>query len=167
MYVTNELLIRDEDAILKNNDLFGHAKGALHARISVYAVDPDIQDFERPALPATVWSDRIGNTEKKKAPAAWLPKIGLNKDDLDILLNSGSEINSSLITASCKLLRKSTEIQGLLKTECVEGLNYAIKSGRFVQILHAQRQQHWLLVEGFEEISKNLVYIYDSLYSSP
>ncbi len=69
--------------------------------------------------------------------------------------------------AAFKLLRKSTDIQGLLNTECVAGLNYAIKSGLFLQIVHIPRPLHWVLVQGTAENTKHTVNVYDSLYLEP
>ena len=121
--------------------------------------------FEKTVLPGTLWS--IQKQQPKKTVEAWLPDLDLTKEDLSLLLNPKMEIHSTLILASMKVLRKSTNVQGFLNSECIESLNYAIKSGSFLQIVHVQRPQHFVLIEGLEDVTKGLVRVFDSLFVQP
>ena len=65
-------------------------------------------------------------------------------------------------------MRKTADLQGLLNPECVEGVNYGIQKWK-VCLNNATTDTATLVscVEGIEVASKDLVYVYDSLYIQP
>ena len=163
--VWNLSLLDDTDDQTRGED-FSQARGALAARTKAYDVDPDV----RQNLPAfrdnRIHSVNETQLESDSLVENWICELNLRVAELNIL-ESRSYLNSEIILAVMKVLRlQFPDIHGFLPPSYVEDLHYAIRSGRFIQILHTNQPQHWVVIQSVSDV-KDQVLLFDSLFDRP
>ena len=85
------------------------------------------------------------------------------------LLDSKRELDSDFILTAMSLIRQlNQDIPGLLPTDLVQTLDYCISTeDRFLQIIHTEMPQHWLVISCSNVDTDPTMTIYDSLFSEP
>ena len=157
----------DPDNLL-DGDMFTQAKGAVYAPTKAYDLDPEIRALNPAYRADQIWPENTTSIDngRNSNSGVWLPSLNLGPQELDIL-SSKQWITSEIVLATMKVLRNQfPQINGLLPTFFVEHLNFAIRGGTFVQILHSTQPEHWLLVKSDDSTKKTLL-IFDSLACEP
>ena len=98
-----------------------------------------------------------------KMPKTWIPELGLQQSDKEIVLSDTALLDDSIINAAQKLLKKANPaMPGLQDVTCGLTMSFDVEPGEFVQILHTG-SGHWITVSNIG-MKHAEVQVFDSMY---
>ena len=102
---------------------------------------------------------KVSPSKKRHIDNNWIPKLNLNKTDLNILRNKGW-LNSNHIDAIQKLIKaRYPKTKGLQSCLLVQNLQYTVQRENMVQILHCGEHKHWLTYPQLAATEMKLTYL--------